>query len=115
MKSKLLPIVLAICLLAITYRHSVAQSQPSGMKIWFNHPADRWNDALPVGNGRLGAMIFGGVEKEHLELNEASVWTGEPRWDANPLALKSLSEVRQLVFNGKYKEAVVTPDGVVPG
>jgi len=105
MKSKLLPIVLAIFLLSITYRHSVAQSQPSGMKIWFNHPADSWNDALPVGNGRLGAMIFGGVEKEHLELNEASVWTGEPRWDANPLALKSLSEVRQLVFNGKYKEA----------
>src|SRR5450759_3543662 len=89
MKSKLLPIVLAIFLLSITYRHSVAQSQPSGMKIWFNHPADSWNDALPVGNGRLGAMIFGGIEKEHLELNEASVWTGEPRW----VNYKSLSSI----------------------
>jgi alpha-L-fucosidase 2 len=50
-------------------------------------------------------MIFGGVEKEHLELNESSVWTGEPRWDANPEALKSLPEVRKLLFRGKYKEA----------
>lgn len=107
MKSKLLHVVLAICLLSVTYQHSGAQSQPSGMKIWFNQPADSWNDALPVGNGRLGAMIFGGVEKEHLELNESSVWTGEPKWDANPSALKSLKVVRQLLFTGKYKEAEV--------
>ena len=76
-----------------------------GMKIWFNQPADNWNEALPVGNGRLGAMIFGGIEKEQLELNEESVWTGEPRWDANPDALKNLPEVRKLLFEGKYKEA----------
>ena len=75
------------------------------MKIWFSHPAADWNEALPIGNGRLGAMIFGGAEKEHLELNESSVWTGEPRWDANPEALKNLPEVRQLLFQGKYKEA----------
>ena len=81
------------------------QDKPSGMKIWFNQPAENWNDALPVGNGRLGAMIFGGVEKERLELNEATVWTGEPRWDANPEALKSLPKVRQLLFQGKYREA----------
>ena len=75
------------------------------MKIWFNQPAATWNDALPVGNGRLGAMVFGGVETERLELNEESVWTGEPRWDANPDALKNLPKVRQLLFDGKYKEA----------
>ena len=75
------------------------------MKIWFNKPAADWNEALPVGNGKLGAMIFGGIEKERLELNESTVWTGEQRWDANPAALKSLAEVRRLLFSGKYKEA----------
>jgi alpha-L-fucosidase 2 len=81
------------------------ENKPSGMKIWFSKPADTWNDALPVGNGRLGAMIFGGIEKERIELNEESVWTGEPRWDANPDALKNLPKVRQLLFEGKYKDA----------
>lgn len=77
----------------------------SGYKIWFNRPAANWNEALPVGNGRLGAMIFGGIETERLELNEESVWTGSPRWDANPDALKTLPVVRRLLFEGKYKEA----------
>ena len=81
------------------------QNLTSGMKIWFNQPASTWNDALPVGNGRLGAMIFGTIEYERIELNEGTVWTGEPRWDANPDALKNLPKVRQLLFDGKYKEA----------
>jgi alpha-L-fucosidase 2 len=75
------------------------------MKIWFTRPADSWNEALPVGNGRLGAMIFGGIEKERIQLNEESVWTGKPRWDANPDALKNLPEVRRLLVAGKYAEA----------
>jgi alpha-L-fucosidase 2 len=82
-----------------------SQPPPSGVKIWFNKPAETWNDALPVGNGRLGAMVFGGLEKERLQLNEESVWTGAPRWDANPDALKNLPEVRKLLFEGKYGEA----------
>ena len=91
--------------LLIFFLSSICQDLPSGMKIWFNKPAGSWNEALPVGNGRLGAMIFGGVENERLQLNEESVWTGEPRWDANPEALKALPEVRKLLFNGKYREA----------
>jgi alpha-L-fucosidase 2 len=98
-------IALTILTLSINNRTSIAQNQPSGRTIWFTRPADSWNEALPVGNGRLGAMIFGGIEKEHLELNEASVWTGEQRWDANPEALKSLPEVRRLLFQGKFREA----------
>ncbi|MEI6049086.1 MAG: glycoside hydrolase family 95 protein [Bacteroidota bacterium] len=98
-------IALFLCLLSFNCALSYSQNLPSGMKIWFNQPAIDWNDALPVGNGRLGAMIFGGIEKERLELNEESVWTGQPRWDANPEALKNLSKVRKLLFEGKYKEA----------
>jgi alpha-L-fucosidase 2 len=86
---------------------TVAQEQNTlaGLKIWFTKPADNWNEALPVGNGRLGAMIFGGIENERIQLNEESVWTGQSRWDANPNALKNLPEVRRLLFEGKYKEA----------
>jgi len=101
----MLILAFSICLLSFNSLKSPGQNSPSGMKIWFNQPAATWNDALPVGNGRLGAMVFGGVENERLELNEESVWTGEPRWDANPDALKNLPEVRQLLFEGKYKEA----------
>jgi alpha-L-fucosidase 2 len=102
-----LTIPLIICMLSCNLRFSYCQDLPSGMKIWFNQPANNWNDALPVGNGRLGAMVFGGVEKERFELNEESVWTGQPRWDANPDALKNLPEVRRLLFEGKYAEAEV--------
>lgn len=68
------------------------------MKIWFSKPAESWNDALPVGNGRLGAMVFGGIEKERLQLNEESVWTGQPRWDANPDALKNTEKGKSYTF-----------------
>ncbi|MBK7132015.1 MAG: glycoside hydrolase family 95 protein [Bacteroidales bacterium] len=98
-------IVLSGAILSINNHSSLGQHLPSEMKIWFNKPADSWNDALPVGNGRLGAMIFGNVENERLEINEESVWTGQERWDANPDALKSLPIVRKLLFEGKYKEA----------
>ena len=108
MKIKHFPLsFLIILILSATWQISFSQSQSSGMNIWFTHPADSWNEALPVGNGRLGAMIFGGIGKEHLELNESSVWTGEQRWDANPEALKSLPEVRKLLLLGKYREAEV--------
>lgn len=97
----------ASVIFALTIAPVLAQTQnhPSKFKIWFDKPAATWNDALPVGNGRLGGMIFGGVEKERIELNEESVWTGQPRWDANPDARKNLPEVRRLLFEGKYKEA----------
>lgn len=75
------------------------------MKIWFTRPAESWNEALPVGNGHLGAMVFGGVTKERIQMNEESVWTGQPRWDANPDALKNLPKVRRLLFEGRYSEA----------
>ncbi len=106
MKSKtIFRFAVIVSMLFLDKTFSFSQNLPSGMKIWFNEPAETWNDALPVGNGRLGAMIFGNVTNERLELNEESVWTGEPRWDANPDALKNLPKVRQLLFEGKYKEA----------
>lgn len=74
------------------------------LKLWYNQPASEWTEALPVGNGRLGAMVFGEVETGHIQLNEESVWTGGPVERANPEALKNLGKVRQLLFEGKYAE-----------
>jgi alpha-L-fucosidase 2 len=104
LKSTILVVSAILFLLANTI-HVFAQNESTPRKIWFTKPASDWNEALPVGNGILGGMIFGGVEQEHIELNEATVWTGKPSWDANPKALKSLPEVRRLLFEGKYTEA----------
>ena len=106
MKAGIICIFSVICVsLSVNPYDTQAQTVPSGLKIWFTRPAENWNEALPVGNGRLGAMVFGGIENERLQLNEESVWTGQPRWDANPNALKNLPKVRQLLFEGKYTEA----------
>ncbi|GEO04144.1 alpha/beta hydrolase [Adhaeribacter aerolatus] len=69
------------------------------------HPANNWNEALPVGNGRLGAMVFGGITTERLQLNEETVWSGKPEDFVNPQAKAALGPVRQLLFAGKYAEA----------
>ncbi|GEP96663.1 glycoside hydrolase family 95 protein [Chitinophaga cymbidii] len=81
-----------------------AQQQP--LKLWYNRPSgDVWENALPVGNGRLGAMVYGNVKEEVIQLNEATVWTGSPNRNDNPDALAALPEIRKLVFEGKQKEA----------
>ncbi|MCU0363009.1 MAG: glycoside hydrolase family 95 protein [Bacteroidales bacterium] len=105
MKKTLFKILLSTVIIVISPSHLSSQDKPARLKIWFTRPAADWNEALPVGNGRLGAMIFGGIETERLELNEESVWSGEERWDANPGARENLPKVRKLLFEGKYREA----------
>lgn len=73
--------------------------------LWYRTPATRWIEALPVGNGRLGAMVFGGVGNERWQLNEDSLWTGGPEDADNPAALPALPRIRQLLFEGRYVEA----------
>ncbi len=75
-----------------------AQPRPSGAMLWYRQPAEKWTDALPIGNGRLGAMVFGGVESERLQLNEDTLWSGAPREWNNPEAKQHLAEVRRLVL-----------------
>jgi alpha-L-fucosidase 2 len=76
-----------------------------GLSLWYRAPAKKWTEALPVGNGRLGAMVFGGPEHEQLQLNEDTLWAGGPYTPDNTNALAALPEVRRLVFDGKYDEA----------
>jgi alpha-L-fucosidase 2 len=75
------------------------------MKLWYNTPASKWEEALPVGNGRIGAMIFGQPAQERIQLNEETVWAGQPNNNNYPEAKKHLAEVRRLMFQGKFKEA----------
>ncbi len=75
------------------------------LKLWYNKPAEKWVEALPVGNGRLGAMVFGDPSKETIQLNENTIWAGQPNRNDNPNAKASLGEVRKLIFEGNYKEA----------
>ncbi|AKD53824.1 glycoside hydrolase family 95 protein [Spirosoma radiotolerans] len=86
---------------------SVCFSQTkSPLKLWYNAPSGQtWENALPIGNGRLGAMVYGNVPKETLQLNEHTVWSGGPNRNDNPDALAALPEVRRLIFEGKQKEA----------
>jgi alpha-L-fucosidase 2 len=85
-------------------------SEPSvaaddSLLLWYDKPAQEWTDALPIGNGRLGAMIFGGPAIEQLQLNEDTIYGGAPYDPNNPHALAALPEARRLIFEGKYKEA----------
>ena len=74
-------------------------------KLWYDKPAAVWTEALPLGNGRLGAMVFGTPGVEQIQLNEETIWAGRPNNNANPNALEYIPKVRELVFAGKYLEA----------
>lgn len=74
-------------------------------RLWYTKPADNWNEALPLGNGSLGAMVFGGVKEEKLCLNEDTLWSGKPIYYENPTAKAAVEEARRLTKEGRYTEA----------
>lgn len=84
-------------------------------KLWYSSPAQEWNEALPIGNGKLGAMVFGGVTNERVQLNEDSVWYGGPRDRNNPDAKHNLPEIRELLLSGRLKEAQQLASLALPG
>lgn len=75
------------------------------LKLWYSRPATVWTEALPLGNSRLGVMVYGGTDDEELQLNEETMWGGGPYRNDNPKALKALPQIRQLVFERRYREA----------
>lgn len=84
-------------------------------RLWFRTPAKAWTEALPVGNGQLGAMVFGGIARERLQLNEDSLWAGGPYDPINPAARQALPEVRRLIATGRLKEAQALADRTLIG
>lgn len=83
----------------------IANENSSLLKLWYENPATKWIEALPLGNGRLGAMVYGDPENEELQLNEETVWAGSPHNNVNNLAKDSLSKIRNLIFEGNNIEA----------
>src|SRR5579872_2867230 len=75
------------------------------LRLWYRQPAREWTEALPIGNGDLGAMVFGGVKEEHLQLNESTWWTGRPRSYQRADAGEYLDTIRHLLFAGRQAEA----------
>ena len=96
-------VALAVCpsqsLRAITHEPKKEE------ELWFASPATRWMEAVPLGNGRIGAMVYGGAAAERIDLTESTVWSGAPSdGDVSPTALENLPRIRQLMFDGKYAE-----------
>ena len=87
------------------YSSNTIESRLLIMMLHYKNPALHWVEALPVGNGRLGAMVFGGLQKERLQLNEATLWSGGPKEWNNPSAKKILPQVRRAIFAGDYAKA----------
>jgi alpha-L-fucosidase 2 len=84
---------------------ALASDSQEALVLWYRQPAKQWVEALPVGNGRLGAMVFGGINSERIQLNEDTLWAGGPYDPTNPEALQALPEARRLIFAGKYAAA----------
>ena len=80
-------------------------AEKSSLQLWYNQPAQKWTEALPIGNGQLGAMIFGGVAEDNLQFNESTLWTGKPRQYQHTGAWQYLDTIRHLLNIGKQKEA----------
>ncbi|MHC4755858.1 MAG: glycoside hydrolase family 95 protein [Planctomycetota bacterium] len=93
-----------------------ASAKPGNLKLWYNNPAKEWTEALPIGNGRLGAMVFGAVDDEHLDLTESTCWSGQASdEDVNSEAADILYKARQLHFQGKLAEARPLLQKLLPG
>ena len=100
-KSSKLVILISLIVLFSCKTHN----KNSDLLLWYDEPAEDWNQALPLGNGRLGAMIFGDPAIEHLQLNEETIWAGGPYNNIHPEVGPYLEQVRDLIFQGKYAES----------
>ena len=104
-------IITSCLLITISAFQGKAQQK---LKLQYDKPATNWNEALPLGNGRLGAMVFGNPEKEELQLNEETVWAGEPGNNVPKNVFSNIEEIRKLIFEGKNKEAQVLANKTFP-
>ena len=95
-------IILSIFLLTLNCQ---GESSGQSLKLWYTQPATIWEEALPIGNGRLGAMVFGGIIEDHIQFNEETLWTGAPHDYSHEGASQYLGKIRELIWQGKQEEA----------
>lgn len=108
---------LGATVVALTLALVAAASGDSDMKIWFDEPGEKRNQTFPLGNGRLGALVYGGVETEWLRISEDTLWTNGPGSKNKPGAREAIDEARRLLFEGKHAEAqkLVNSEALSPG
>jgi alpha-L-fucosidase 2 len=82
-----------------------SRASSNDLTLWYSQPAQKWTEALPIGNGYMGAMVFGGTASERIQFNEDTLWRGKPHDYVRDGAGEQLSEIRRLVFEGKAGEA----------
>lgn len=100
-----LPILLAAVLLSPLAVPGASDSAADIPRLWYSQPARKWTEALPIGNGRMGAMVFGGVSTERIQFNEDTLWRGKPHNYVRAGAGDQLAEIRRLIFDGQSGEA----------
>lgn len=92
-------------LISILCTFSLGASAQDNLKLWYSTPAEEWVEALPVGNSRMGAMVYGGIDRERIQLNDETFWSGGPYNNNNPEGLAHLKDIRRLIFEGNEAEA----------
>ena len=105
MKYLSLCVLVAAGFLLLSCNSYKTEDKSTPLKLWYDEPAATWEEALPLGNGRLGVMVFGGTGKERIQLNDDSMWPGDPGWDGPAGNPADLQQIRQLLFEGKVKQA----------
>ena len=96
---------LILLMISLTFSGFAQKRPASELSLWYDKPSSNWNEALPIGNGFMAAMVFGGVNQERLQLNEETIWAGEPGNNILQNVYEPLQQIRKLIFEGKYKEA----------
>lgn len=105
----MIPLLILILLINVP-----AEAQNNEHLLWYDTPAENWNEALPIGNGRIGGMIFGKTAEERIQLNEETVWAGEPGNNVPQNTYSEIKEIRNLLFSGKNEEAQALADATFP-
>lgn len=96
----------SLLIISVLFLSLSVQAQPKDLRLWYIQPATRWTEAMPVGNGRLGAMVFGRYTDELIQLNEESVWAGSKINNNNKQAAQHLPEIQAAIFSGEYSRAL---------
>src|ERR1035437_886547 len=97
--------IINLCIISLAITVNITAQNNTQLKLWYTNPAKQWVEALPVGNGRLAAMVFGDPVKEKIQLNEGTFWSGGPSRNDNPNGVNALDSIRYLIFSGDYRRA----------
>ena len=115
MKKMIFSLLAVSLLITISGCTNTTETITDDLELWYKKPASSWVEALPVGNGRLGGMVYGNYHHERIQLNEESVWAGSKINNNNPEALSKLPEIQEAIFRNQFKKALELSDKYLLG